>query len=545
MTLSPRQRIFLEVIGLFCGSLLLFIWGLNSQEVIGFESRFYLFALEMWQSGASFFPTAYHHPYPDYPGTSTFLIYLLALIWGGMNKLIAVLPSAVAAAITVVMTYLIGSLHSKRWGVYGVFFLLLTMTFLKSARTISLDMYVTMITTCCFYLIHSADIHHKPLRVRWIYPLLIVGFVFRGPIGLVIPVGVVCTYYLLNLQFKQLVVTGLFSLFLLIICTLLLLALAQHVGGDGLMHDVLRMQVLGRINNHHLPNYFYFTSSLVDYAPSLCIAWLVIIGLGYYAWIKRQHIPETTFLLQLLGWMLVIGIGMSIPGDKKIRYILPLSPAIALLAAYPFAATNKEKYFSLLRRLLNRIVVYFPIIFLLATEVIYFYAKKAGFLLAIHYLPVTIFFAVMQIMNVWIFYGDAWRLTARDRITFFIATISFVVAYIALVEPVNLYIDRAHDFVVALETQRAKTQAKLVFYKEQPDGLPIKYIINMPHAEPPLFIDTQAALIKFSTPAFFVTSDAYFTALPNAVVTKFAILTHNTLGHVKVVVFTRLPREYA
>jgi 4-amino-4-deoxy-L-arabinose transferase-like glycosyltransferase len=545
MILSPKQRSLLEVMGLFCGSLTLFIWGLNSQEVIGFQSRFYLFALEMWQSGASLFPTIYHHPYPDYTGTSTFLIYILAHLFGGVNKLIAVLPSAIAAAITVVMTYLIGSLHNKCWGLYAVFFLLLTIMFLKSARTISLDMYSTMITACCFYLIHSADINYKPRRAWWIYPLLIVSFAFRGPIGLVIPAGVVCTYYLLNLQIKRTLVAGLFSLFLLIICTAFLLALAYHAGGLVLMHDVLHMQVIGRIDNYYLPVYFYFTNSIGNYALGLCITWLVMFGVGYYSLIRWQRVPEMKFLLELLGWILVIVMGMSIPDDKKIRYILPMVPAVALIAAYPFATTTKEKYFTSLRWLLSRMILYFPSIFLLATEAIYFYAKDKNIAFGIHYLSLAIFLIVMQVISFWIFYGDTWRLAARDRITMFIAAISFVVIYIAIVEPAELYADRAHDFVVALEAERAKTNASLVFYKEKPDGLPIKYIINMPHVEQPTFIDNQDELIRFSKPAFFVTSESYFIELPDAIATKFAILANDTLGHIRVVVFTRLPSEYA
>src|SRR3990167_2636838 len=76
----------LKVIGIFLGSLFLFTWGLSDQEVISFDSRFYLFALEMWRHGLSWFPTTYHQPYPDYPALSTIFIYLAAWLAGGLNK---------------------------------------------------------------------------------------------------------------------------------------------------------------------------------------------------------------------------------------------------------------------------------------------------------------------------------------------------------------------------------------------------------------------------------------------------------------------------
>ena len=149
------KRPILEAIVLFCISMFAFLLGLNNQEIIGFESRFYLFALEMWRHGFSWFPTAYLKPYPDYPVTATLLIYSAAKLLGALSKFAAVLPSAIAAAITVSVTYLIGSLHSKRLGLSAVCFLFLTIMFLKTARSIALDMYPTLATVCCFYLVYS------------------------------------------------------------------------------------------------------------------------------------------------------------------------------------------------------------------------------------------------------------------------------------------------------------------------------------------------------------------------------------------------------
>jgi len=89
-------------LSIFIVSLFLFTWGVNSQEIISFDSRFYLFALEMWRHGISWFPTTYLEPYPDYTVASTVLIYGAASLFGGLTKFTAVLPSAIAAAITVV-----------------------------------------------------------------------------------------------------------------------------------------------------------------------------------------------------------------------------------------------------------------------------------------------------------------------------------------------------------------------------------------------------------------------------------------------------------
>ena len=164
MTTLRNLATALIIPALFCVSLFLFTWGVSSQEVIGFESRFYMFALEMWRHGISWFPTTYGDLYPDYLGTSTWLICISAMFVGGMNKLAAVLPTAIAAAITVVLTYMIGALRFKRFGYYAVLFLLMTVMFVKSGRTISLDVYSALITTACFYIVYSADILDKQER---------------------------------------------------------------------------------------------------------------------------------------------------------------------------------------------------------------------------------------------------------------------------------------------------------------------------------------------------------------------------------------------
>src|SRR5579871_5924669 len=113
--MSIRMEAFL----VFIGGLILFTLGLAHQEIIGFESRFYLFALEMWRHGVSLFPMTYREPYPDYPVTSILCIHFFAHLFGGLNKFTAVFPSALAGAFTLVFTYLLGALHHRLWGYYG------------------------------------------------------------------------------------------------------------------------------------------------------------------------------------------------------------------------------------------------------------------------------------------------------------------------------------------------------------------------------------------------------------------------------------------
>ncbi len=457
----------LEPIIIFCVGAIVFTVGLSHQEIIGFESRFYLFALEMWRHGPSWFPTTYQQPYPDYPVTATFLIYLTAHMLGGLNKLAAVLPSALAAAMTLSVTYLIGALHNRRWGFYAVLFLLFTNTFLSEARTISLDQYTTLITVLCFYLVYQK-------RSLWfVLPLLVLGFAFRGPIGLVIPTGVLCVYYLLEKDVKKLLFIGCASVFLLGICSAILFMLAYHVGGMAFVQDVVRMEIVGRIHDIDVPPYyFYFVESIGAYAITFPLGILIFLGLG--SQLFKKNLPvDLQFMQKLLGWVLVILIGLSIPADKKIRYILPMAPALALFCAYLFMAIQEKKYFFYLRRI------------------------------------------------------------------FYIVTLTFVLIFLLVVEPINIKLNRTRDFVEQIEKLRHSRHAQLVFYQESADGLPIKYVVNMQHEEKPIFIQNPKELLRSKQPAFFITRTEYFLQIPKSISGKFHEVQRGKLGHMDVVVFSR------
>lgn len=528
-----------EVLGLFFCSLLIFTWGMQSQEIIGFDSRFYLFALEMWRHGVSWFPTTYDRAYPDYPAMATVLIYLLAKLVGELNRLVAAIPGAAAAALTVVFTYLIGACHSKRWGAIAVLFLLTTLTFLKSARSLSLDIYPTMIAAACFYLVYSADITNNARRARWVYLLLPLGFAFRGPLGLIIPAGVVCIYYLLDKNITRFLLTGCFALLLLITCGAIHILLAYQTGGEDFVRLMLQMEVMGRINGKHLPAYFYFIDSLTSYALSYPVACLVLLSTGYY-YLQHKFLYQQSFLLKLCGWLLVIMIGMSIPSDKKIRYILSMAPAAALIAAYPFAIISQDKLLTQLRAALTKLFFMLPMLLSGACVVAYYYAQTHAIHANIHFLPSFMLLICLTLSAWWVFYSFKYRGRLRELLIMLIATISLIVTYLGWIEPIVIYVDRAHAFVVTMETERLRANAKLAFYLEDPDSLPIKYLINMPNQAQPVFINSEQELMEYHEPAFFVTEALSFEELPAALAQQFELVGKDTLGHASVVVFTNI-----
>ncbi|MDR3492657.1 MAG: glycosyltransferase family 39 protein [Gammaproteobacteria bacterium] len=531
---STPQKITLQAIGLFACALILFTIGLANQEIVGFEARFYVFALDAWEHGLSWFPVSYNQPYPDYPVTSTALIYLSSLLFGHLSKFTAVFPSAVAAAITVAYTFLIGALREPRWGWFAVFFLLLTNTFVREARTISPDQYIAMVTTVCFYLAYSAQLSQKHFRLIGIPVLFLIGFACRGPIGVVIPAGVIFAFYALEKNVRYLFLASLAALLVLAIGIAALWYAAYHVGGSAFVNDVWRMQVSGRMVDAQLPWYFYFSESLGAYAITFPLALFVLLGGGREFFSKKVSL-DVQFLQKLLAWALIILVGLSIPAGKKIRYILAMSPALALICAYVFIAPSSKKYFYYLSRGVYSICYLLPLVCLVFMSVIYFSNAK----------EILNNVSMLGLMGIFLFLQAAIVIFTRyfkeysALIAVLAAALVFIISYVGIVEKINIELNRTRDFVAAVEAVRIARNADLVFVKENPDGLPIKYIADMTTSEKPVFLNTNRELIHYPFKSIFIISVENYNQLPKAVARLFVIDQSGKIGREPIVVLKR------
>lgn len=259
-------------------TLLLFSVGDIHQAAIGFDSRFVMFAKEMLRHGPSFFPTTYGQPYADYNATTTLFIWLLSLPFGEVNSLTAWLPTAIASATIVTLIYRLVAPQSTTWALLSVVLLLMSVTFITETRAVSLDQILAAVSLGVFYLAYAHDHFGAPRRHFWLLVLLVLGFAIRGPIGLVIPTGMLCSYWLLSGQWRRMISVGLQALVILVLCIGLLLLLAWISGGQAFVQDVIRMQVTGRIDGSEgaSSTLYYFTSSVGNYALAYPLAVLVL-----------------------------------------------------------------------------------------------------------------------------------------------------------------------------------------------------------------------------------------------------------------------------
>ncbi|EJM31206.1 ArnT family glycosyltransferase [Pseudomonas sp. GM25] len=489
--LTPALRRQSLIAGLL--AFLLFIAGVYGQAPIGFDSRFVLFAQEMLRHGPSVFPTTYGEPYADYSSLSTLFIWLLSLPFGTVNSLTAWLPSAVAGAVIVTLMYRLLAPSSVRWAVVSIALLMLTSTFITETRAVSQDLMLAAVAFSVFYLGYAHD--HFAAGRRWplVFILLLLGFGIRGPIGLVVPTGMLCSYYLLDRQWSRLLIFGVLASLLLAACVGLLLWLAEVSGGPAFRQDVIRMQFMGRMDGSEgvSGSLYYFTSSLGNYALAYPLALLALAA----AWLSkpRQRGPALRLVQYCAAAGLIVMLGLSIPQAKKARYLLPMLPMAAIIAAYPFQVLH-GRVFAWLRVGMQGLWLLIS-----ALLIVLLWVAKRRFPESLT--DLTLVFTVLGFLQLAAL-SRLWLPRWRTEVLAFSAVLAVWSAYVLVFEPVERQLYDTRTFSQAALARIHEQPAPLVLHGMGKDAKAIKFMVNVEQDLQPLFTETTQALEALKGPAW-------------------------------------------
>lgn len=494
-----------QSLGIGLLALMLFSAGVYQQAVIGFDSRFVLFAQEMLRHGPSVFPTTYGEPYADYSAVSTLFIWLLSLPFGQVNSLSAWLPSAFAGAVIVTLMFRLLAPHSPRWALLSIALMLMTNTFITETRAVSLDLMLAAVAFAVFYLGYAAD--HFEARRRWwlILPLLLLGFGIRGPIGLVIPTGMLCSYFLINRQWQRLFGFGLSAALLLTVCVGALLWLADTSGGPAFMHDVVRMQFMGRMDGSEgaSGSLYYFTGSLGNYALAYPLALLVLV----VVWLTdaRQPGPALRLVHYCTAAALIVMVGLSIPQAKKARYVLPMLPMLAIIAAYPFQVAQ-GRVFAWLRGGMQGLWLVMPAVLVVGLLIVQRQLTE----------PLTSIFIILGTLQAIAFallFKSQWRAQALA----ICAVLALWLVYILVFEPVERRLYDTRTFSREAFAFVQKDPAPLVLHGMGKDAKAIKFMVNIRQDLQPVFTESIQALESVAGPAWLMMDQSDYNALHGTV----------------------------
>lgn len=513
---------------LFFASLVLFTCGLSHHELTQFETRFGYFAQEIGQYGLSFFPMLYGKPYPDYPATYPILIYVASLISGKVTLFSAVWPSAINAAGTVAMTYRLGALHKPCWGWAAVLFELATFYFLMTARSLSLDQFVVFATTLSFYVVYVSRLQARPALRKWLPAIFLYGFVFRGPMGILVPLAVVFVVDGLSEDYKGALKTLVMGTILLVLSTVLLLFLAFKTGGEDFVWQVIGMQGISRISQlGHYPVYYYFQEAFTQYALTFPCAVIVVLALCSKIF-ARKATGEMKFLQYLVGWTAVLLIGLSVPSGKKLRYILPIVPAISLISAR-MVLDNSSWVLAQCRSLLLGCCFIFPVVGLLLLVGLEGFSLTKKMELGAHIFSAGV--GLVLVFAVGYYSLKLWsEKTTRYVIKLAMGVGAWLVLVVFIIQPIHAYFNRTQPFAEQVAHFQLPGQA-LLFYNIGPDAEDVKLLVALTPTLMPVFVTGEPQLLLRAPVGLVVVRDSRYQQFSLAVKEHLPVLYRGKIGH--------------
>jgi hypothetical protein len=369
---------------------------------------------------------------------------------------------------------------------------------------VSLDQMLASVTFAVFYLAYARDHFASRPRLWLVAGLWVVGFAIRGPEGLLVPAGVLCSYYLLSRQWHRFCWAALVALALLLICTSTLLLLARMSGGDALFADVLRGQVTLQLDGGEgmNPLLWYFVSSLGNHALAYPLALIVLMMVLLTSRGQRSPALHLLYLCAVAG--LTVMVGLSIPAAKKARYILPMLPLAAIIAAYPFHVRTGRGFWWL-RGLILTLCCFIP------------GALMAGMLLARPRFPEALGDIGPLLVALGMLQLIALPLLMRPRLRLYGLPLCAVLAvwagYIGMVEKVERNLYDTRQFTLAVRQVTQADHAPLVLHAMGRDGKAIKLMVNVDQDLLPLFTQTPEQLDALPGPANVVMSNTDFQQL--------------------------------
>jgi len=242
------------------------------------------------------------------------------------------LVSAVMALGVVGVTYALGkSLYGVSTARWAVLVLITTPLFVLFARTAIPDLTLTFFITLALFAFQRG-VASSPPRRSWLslfYAGAALATLTKGPLAVLL-LGLVTTGFLLTWKerppLRELAPGTGIVIFLTLILPWFVLIVLKH--GQTYLNYIWAIQQKAAAGEARYPWHFYLRHFFWDFLP-----WspLVAAGLGIF-WRHRRELTAEKRLP--VPWLIVIIVFFSLVSLKAIRYLLPLTPAFALLAGW-------------------------------------------------------------------------------------------------------------------------------------------------------------------------------------------------------------------
>jgi len=312
----------------------LFFAGLGARDLWNPNEPLYGRAVaEMAERGDWLVSTVNGREFAEKPALYYWLALGAARVFGGVNEFTLRLPAAVAGLLGVLGLFaLVKGYAGTRRAVLAAAALGTTYMYVWSARALQMDILVTVTTLFAVgSVVRVFDLGARPLA-GWAAAGLAtgLGFLAKGPVGLICPGLVVLVTLAVTRRLKELRLGH-----LLVAAAVFLAVSAPYVGAlwlagkKAFLAEMFFRQNVTRFLgawDHKQPWWYYLEYLFIDMAP-----WAFLLP----AAAALPRIGERERRLATLSWVWIASVVVffSLSDSKRSPYILPVAPAVAILAS--------------------------------------------------------------------------------------------------------------------------------------------------------------------------------------------------------------------
>ncbi len=303
------------------------------------EPRYAEIAREMIEEGNWIVPHDNGWVYTDKPPLLFWLISVFSVLSGGVSSFAARLPAVCAGLGTVAVLYILClRLFGKRTAFLSAMVLTTSYLFFDKARTAQTDMLLTFFIILSFFLFYRSQ-GGLPARRRSLllfYCILALGTLTKGPVGFIIPLGVIVLYLASIGEMRKIT-----EIYLLEGVLLFLVMVGGWIGtaafvshGEYNFFSAMNRHVIERYAEglHHKQPFYYFIKTLpLDFLP-----WSLFIPASLSFFVSRLKSIERKETAFVLCWFFFIFVFFTFSTEKRNLYILPLFPAISIMVGHCF-----------------------------------------------------------------------------------------------------------------------------------------------------------------------------------------------------------------
>lgn len=298
------------------------------------EARYTYVAKEMSETGSWFVPLRNGETYAHKPPLMFWLINVGTLFTNGeFNGVSGRFPSLLGAVLSLLALWWLACLwYNRQIAIYSILILSTSLLFWQQAGWGQIDMLLLGLELQALYLLFKNENEPSTVGYALAFSFMGLGVLAKGPVGLIVPIGIYVCANLLSGNKKALVQRyWLWGIPLALSWPGAWLLMAWITGGPSdYFKELLFAQNIGRLagefGGHVRPFYYYLQYIVIDFMP-----WSLLIPGALLVCRKNETIITPS--RRLLGWILFVVLFFSLSRSKRNLYILSIYPAFSMFLA--------------------------------------------------------------------------------------------------------------------------------------------------------------------------------------------------------------------